>query len=177
MNTKPHHHHTITNHLALFTAPSPPALSAPAGYEYGQLRAGFTSLVEVLHAIATARGQPAVLSPAELAAYGQALSSRRVADRMALAAQLSGDEAEATFWRRLPATLDWLAAALAAAAPRPRPSSAAAAALSGSSGGTRGGDERRLWDEGLQLQEGAERSGWHEQMSRRLFEGSEDLQV
>ncbi|KAI3424707.1 hypothetical protein D9Q98_008096 [Chlorella vulgaris] len=146
------------------------------GYEYGQLRAGFTSLVEVLHAIATARGQPAVLSPAELAAYGQALSSRRVADRMALAAQLSGDEAEATFWRRLPATLDWLAAALAAAAPRPRPSSAAAAALSGSSGGTRGGDERRLWDEGLQLQEGAERSGWHEQMSRRLFEGSEDLQ-
>ena len=39
----------------------------------GGSRGGFQSVVEVLQAIATARGQPAVLSPAELAAYGRAL--------------------------------------------------------------------------------------------------------
>jgi hypothetical protein len=137
-----------------------------AGYEYGQQRAGFTSLVEVLHAAATARGHPAVLSPAELAAYGRALCGRRVADRMALAAELAGEDDEARFWRRLPPTLAWLAAAL----------------RGGGSGGEGGGGcgappGRRLWEEGLQLAESGERSGWHEQMSRRVFEGSEELQV
>ena len=92
-----------------------PAHLTPAGYEYSQATAGSESLVAVLHAIATARGQPAVLSPAELAAYAAALSRHRVADRMALAAELVGEEEEALFWRRLPATLAWLNAALAAA--------------------------------------------------------------
>lgn len=117
----------------------------------------------MLHAAATARGHPAVLSPAELAAYGRALSSRRVADRMALAAELAGEEEEARFWRRLPPTLAWVAAAVGG----------------GSGGGGRAGAPpgRRLWDEDLQLAESRERSGWHEQMSRRVFEGSEELQV
>ena len=147
----------------------PPCWLPGAGFEYGQQRAGFQSLVAVLHAVATARGQPAVLSPAELAAYGRALGRRQVAARMALAAELAGEACEAAFWRRLPATLRWLAAALAQQ-PTPRTS-----AGGGGDGGAAAG--RRLWDEGLQLAESGERSGWHEQMSRRVFEGSEDLQV
>lgn len=186
----------------------PWCLSNPptAGFEHSQARGSFQSLVAVLHATATARGQPAVLSPAELAAYSQALSSHRVADRMALAAELVGEEAEAAFWRRLPATLQWLTSALqqarrrrpvggAAAAggmgggsgpgsgtlpPLARTSSTAAPPSSGgtSSSGTSSSSTRgRLWDERLELAEAVERSGWHEQMSRRIFEDSEGLQV
>lgn len=153
----------------------------PAGYELSQSRAGFQSLVAVLHAAATARGQPTVLSPAELAAYSSALGARSVAARMALAAELTGDAAEAAFWRRLPATLCALqstleaggsaAAATAqpgAAVPRGAVAVASRAAPSG---------RRLLWEEGLELAEALERSGWHEQMSRRIFEGSEDLQA
>ncbi len=159
------------------------------------------------------------------------------------AAELMGDEAEATFWRRLPATLAWLQQALetsrrrssggsgtsaggsgrassmddaargapglarvsggssSAAGGRPPlgdaslmgsgvgPSpkfgssgySSSAAAFSSGAGGGSGtsssGGCRRLWEEGLELEEARERSGWHEQMSRRVFEDSEDLQV
>lgn len=59
--------------------------AALAGYEHSPSRAAFTSLVAVLHAIATARGQPTLLSPAELTAYGAVLASHRTADRMAFA--------------------------------------------------------------------------------------------
>lgn len=127
----------------------------------------------MLHAAATARGQPAVLSPAELAAYSSALSTRSVAARMALAADLTGDAAEAGFWRRLPATLDAVRGALEAgstAAPvtaGPRHAAPAAAA----------GGPRLLWEQGVEMAEAVERSNWHEQMSRRIFEDSEDLQA
>lgn len=143
----------------------------------------------VLHAIATARGQPAVLAPAELAGYSAALGSHRAADRMAIAAELVGDGEEASFWRRLPATLAWLGATLAAQARRrtsvdgrPPLGSSSAGAAPGASGAlhsttTTSGGGRRLWDEGLELAEALERSSWHEQMNRRVFEDSEDLQV
>lgn len=127
---------------------------------------------------------------------------------MALAAELLGDGEEARFWRRLPATLAWLAAALAqqqqptrpprgAAAPvvrssiegrpplggagssgaLPATAAAAAAAAAAAPSGAAGSGGRRLWDEQLEMAEALERSAWHEQMSRGVFEGSEDLQV
>lgn len=185
----------------------PPTL--PAGFEHSQARSGgsFQSLVAVLHAAATARGQPTVLSPAELAAYSQALSSHRVADRLAVAAELLGEEAEAAFWRRLPATLQWLAAALQQARRRQQSGSFGSSSAGGSgpvsagvlpgtatgntssaggngtTSGTAGGTSSTgstcslLWDERLELAEAVERSGWHEQMNRRIFEDSEGLQV
>ncbi|KAL4425017.1 hypothetical protein ABPG77_001795 [Micractinium sp. CCAP 211/92] len=150
------------------------------GYELSQSRAGFQSLVAVLHAAATARGQPTVLSPAELAAYSSALGARSVAARMALAAELTGDAAEAAFWRRLPATLCALQSTLeaggSAAAATAQPGAAVprgAVAVASRAAPSR---RRLLWEEGLELAEALERSGWHEQMSRRIFEGSEDLQ-
>lgn len=196
------------------------------GYEHSPSRAAFTSLVAVLHAIATARDQPALLSPAELTAYGAVLASHRTADRMAFAAELMGDEAEAAFWRRLPATLAWLQHALESSRRRsssgrasstddatrgassglsrttadsssaagnrpplggsshggsvhgggPSPKFAAGAAAAAASAGGSSSGGRRLWEEGLELAEARERSGWHEQMSRRVFENSEDLQ-
>ncbi|KAL4422261.1 hypothetical protein ABPG75_008458 [Micractinium tetrahymenae] len=151
------------------------------GYELSQSRAGFQSLVAVLHAAATARGQPAVLSPAELAAYSSALSMHSVAARMALAAELTGDAAEASFWHRLPATLRALRSALdsnggaAPAAVQPGAAARSSSLTRGSTSSIASGP-RLLWEEGLEMAEALERSGWHEQMSRRIFEDSEDLQ-
>lgn len=59
----------------------------------------------------------------------------------------------------------------------PSPKFAAGAAAAASAGGSSSSGGRRLWEEGLELAEARERSGWHEQMSRRVFENSEDLQV
>lgn len=165
------------------------------GYEFSQSRAGFQSLVAVLHAVGTARGHPSVLSPAELAGYGTALRCRQLAPRMALAADLAGDADEACFWRRLPATLCWLAASVHSGVPARRgggsgsgsgdgTSGAGAGGAPGVAGGSgsgsgsasSGGSGRRLWEEGLEMREALERSGWHEQMNRRIFEDSEDLQ-
>ncbi len=84
-------------------------LGTCAGYEHSPSRTAFTSLVAMLHAIATARGQPALLSPAELTAYGAALASHRTADRMAFAggdlfpclSLLARHTAAALAWMRL----------------------------------------------------------------------------
>lgn len=84
-----------------------------AGYEHSPLRAAFTSLVAVLHAIGTTRGQPALLSPGELTAYGAALASHRTADRMAFAGGAAGGLLFALLPPLLLLLADWHAAALA----------------------------------------------------------------
>lgn len=168
----------------------PPLSGVSDGAEAPATRsAGYQSLMTVLQAAGAVRGVASVLTQTELAAYNAALSSHRTADRMAVAAHLTGDTEESAFWRRLPATLHWLSAAVrnggGSGAPGNRHGPSNSGLASGSGGGASGEfvplsvlaeAGSLLWSDLLERAEAGERSAWHEQMSRRIFENSEELQ-
>jgi hypothetical protein len=110
------------------------------------------SLVASLAKCAQLRCLEYPLSESEMVRYEAAVTSKSIAKRMELAAELGGCPEEVRFWQRLPASLQHL-----------RDNNSITSCL-------------LLWSSSVELAEATERSNWHAKLSRRIFESNESLQ-
>ncbi|GBF90134.1 hypothetical protein Rsub_03267 [Raphidocelis subcapitata] len=156
-------------------------------------------LAPLLRHIARLRARGQLLHPDERRAYSEALARGSTAERMAVAARVTGDTEEARFWAHLPATLEAVREMAEAARARAAEAAAAAAAADeGTAGGggaarkaqppdseqqqeppagaglvmrrVRTGRAVRLWDDELAVADAQERCLWHEAMPRAIFD-------
>lgn len=156
-------------------APLPPLTSLGGFNAHRQNNEGprAGSLVGALAAAAALRSLDCPLNEVEMEAYEAALASGSIAQRMEVAATVGGCPEEVAFWRLLPATLRELRAAVNEEDPTSKAWREGGTAGNGS---PRKADSSILWSPAAVLAAAGERSGWHNKMSRRVFEASESLQ-